>query len=521
MWSETTRKTRYGVGRAFVLFLACVVMVSVGFAIGCFVGKSEGFLSTGHNGGALLLLVTGVASMIIAWSIARQMLDHDEPVKTVPEAPPDAIDENLPHDAAGRPSEIAGCLSDVTDPIRAERDRESQVLQRVQSAKMESIERLAGGVAHDFNNMLQAILGYAEMAMYQLPAEGESRGDIASIQQAANRAAELTRKLLVFARKSKMNREIIEMNEAVGGMSKKLKPLLGPGIVWDWEPGEAACGILVDPVQFEQIVTNLSDNARDAFEGASGGRIEVRVFKRSLTEPIDTHTGPLKPGEYAVLSFKDNGCGIPQENLPKLFEPFFTTKQKGKGTGLGLSTVYGVVKACNGGIVVHSTVGIGSTFEVFFPCGLTKAPGESSVPVEAGAPHPAGVKGKTILLVDDEETILQTTRRMLCSVGYEVLSTTSPDEAAKLVREHGRKISLLVTDVIMPDKNGIQLVAEVRAIEPGLPYLYMSGYTSNLFPDQGIQGGFSNFISKPFTRDMIVRKVVDCLEKRTSCGGNV
>ncbi len=418
-------------------------------------------------------------------------------------------------DEKGRVENFVCICRDVTQDLQDVKERESLRDQLAQATKMESVGRLAGGVAHDFNNMLQGILGYSEMALVQLPPDNPVHADVQSIQNTARRAAELTNQLLVFARRSKKNPKVFDVPAAIEKLIAMLRRIIGSEVRLEWQSVSTPLKIKADPSQFDQAITNLCINARDALGTRSSAWIRLAVRRETFSRPRVTFTGTIPAGEYVSVSVEDNGCGIPKDKQQQVFEPFYTTKAKGKGTGLGLSTVYGIVQSTGGGIAVSSEVGKGTTFELLFP--------ESSEEVENGSGTPSGAgarpqslpqgKGETILLVDDEETILLTTCRMLESTGYRVLSTTSPSEAIKIVREQGGQIALLLTDVIMPDLNGPQLVDRILSLRPALPYLYMSGYTANLLQEHGVPESALDNIHKPFTRRTLAEKVRERLDR--------
>lgn len=411
-------------------------------------------------------------------------------------------------DDKGKVVNFVSIRHDISGELQDSAERDSLREQLNQANKMESIGRLAGGVAHDFNNMLQAILGYSEMALAQLPPESPVHADVTSVQSAARRAADLTRQLLIFARKSKSEPKVIGISSTIANLSSLLKRVIGSEVVFVWNPPEGEFHIRVDPTQFDQVVANLCLNARDAVAQKEEGRVVLSARPCKLNAPLKTLLGELPSGDYVILSVLDNGCGITDENRTRLFEPFFTTKGKGKGTGLGLSTAYGVVKSCNGGIVVKSKVGEGSSFELFFPLASREVDGPVEV-VKTAKPQLPKAKSneETILLVDDEVTILYTTKRMLESLGYKVLSTMSPLEALEIAKEYGSKLSLLLSDVIMPEINGPEMVRRILVDLPNLPYLYMSGYTANLLSEHGLSKSGFDVILKPFTRADLAVKI--------------
>ena len=380
-------------------------------------------------------------------------------------------------DADGRIVNYVAVKRDITAEIQNQKEKDDLQLQLVQAQKMESIGRLAGGVAHDFNNMLQAILGYTEMALEQVKPGEPLHTDLKEIQKASQRSAALTRQLQAFARKQIALPRILDLNEAVAGMTGMLRRLIGEKIELVWKPGRALGLVKIDPGQLDQVVANLCINARDAI--VASGRIVIETRNVEIPRPPRPAPGDLPPGSHVVLSIQDNGTGMGPDVLEHLFEPFFTTKQPGKGTGLGLATVYGIVKQNNGEIQVHSEPDKGTTFQIFLPRQTGAA---ERTPDETDA-EPLSRGHETILLVEDETTILQAARRILESLGYRVLATASALEAVQLAEKHKARIQLLLTDVIMPEMNGPELVRRLLVRHPRLHYLYMSGYTANLIAE--------------------------------------
>ena len=416
-------------------------------------------------------------------------------------------------DAGGRIVNYVAVGRDVSQQLLDQAEKEHLQSQLLQAQKMESIGRLAGGVAHDFNNMLQAILGYAEMAIEQAPPGHPLHTDIQEIQKAAQRSAALTRQLQAFARKQTVEPRPMDLNAAVEGMFDMLRRLIGEDVRLVWKPDRALAQIHMDPGQIDQLVTNLCINARDAIAGAGAGAGEIVLETRNapVSRAIPTPYGTIEPGSYVLFAVSDNGSGMPAEVLAHIFEPFFTTKQMGKGTGLGLATVYGIIQQNQGGIRVESQPGKGSVFRIYLPC-RAKGPAPETPAPEPDAPRIRS-GGETILLVEDEATLLQTATRMLESLGYEVLATSSPEEALRLAEQHRDRIDLLLTDVIMPEMNGPELVQRLKERFPALRHLYMSGYTANLIAEQGVRDDSVNFIQKPFSRKTLAKKVRESIGK--------
>jgi len=408
------------------------------------------------------------------------------------------------HDAEGRVSRTVGTHSDITERKQAEDERERLHAQLVQSQKMESVGRLAGGVAHDFNNMLSVILGQAEMALERVPSEHPLHADLREIQKAAQRSADLTRQLLAFARRQTVSPKVLDLNETVVRMLKMLRRLIGENIELMWMPGPQLWEVKVDPSQIDQILANLCVNARDALGG--GGRITIATKNARFDDAYcDVHPG-YTPGDYVMLSISDDGCGMDPLTMEHLFEPFFTTKEVGEGTGLGLSTVYGTVKQNNGMISVHSEEGAGSTFEIFLPRYVGKKK-ESPAPVK---PSPSTITAhETVLLVEDDAALLRMTASMLKALGYAVLPALSPGEALALAEAHQGEIHLLLTDVVMPEMNGRALAKRLLSLHPGIRRVFMSGYTAEIIAHHGAIEGGVHFLQKPFTLRTLQAKMAE------------
>jgi len=378
--------------------------------------------------------------------------------------------------------------------------------QLVQLQKIESVGRLAGGVAHDFNNMLQVILGHVELAMERNAAGQSARDDLLEIRKAAERSSGLTRQLLAFARKQTVAPKILDLNDTIHGMLQMLRRLIGENIDLSWRPGRGLGPVRMDPSQIDQILANLCVNARDAVAGA--GAIAIETTGESFTpEHCAAHPAHL-PGDYIRLSVSDNGCGMDKEVLGKLFEPFFTTKPVGEGTGLGLSTVYGIVRQNHGFIDVASKPGQGTTFHVYLPRHSEAPPQAAPAPARA----PAGTARETILLVEDDPAILAISRTMLERLAYRVVGARSPDAALQLARDHAGPIHLLMTDVVMPGMNGHDLTARLLDPHPHIKRLYMSGYTADVIAHHGILDDGIHFIQKPFTLAELEAKVRETLD---------
>ncbi|MGB3223095.1 MAG: PAS domain S-box protein [Desulforhopalus sp.] len=414
-------------------------------------------------------------------------------------------------DNKGNIKEIIGVGRDITERKRVEEETIKLQGQLTQTHKMESVGRLAGGVAHDFNNMLSVILGYSELALDQLEDGQATRSALQEIQRAANRSADLTRQLLAFARKQTVVPEILDMNATIENMLGLLRRLIGEDIELIWRPGKNLQSVKVDPSQIDQILANLCVNARDAIEYA--GKITIETNNEFVDDTYCVDHVYFLPGEYVLLTVSDNGCGMDRDTTSRLFEPFFTTKKIGSGTGLGLATTYGIVKQNDGFINVYSEPGRGTIFKIFLP---RYVPKNNNLPDDEALPEPAAPVGtesitpsgrETILLVEDEPMILELSEAMLKGLGYTVFTAGTPGEAIRLAQEHCGQIDLLMTDVIMPEMNGSDLARSLVPLCPDIKLLFMSGYTANVIAHNGVLDEEVNFIQKPFARKDLAVKI--------------
>ena len=366
--------------------------------------------------------------------------------------------------------------------------------------------RLAGGVAHDVNNVLSVILGHAELAMTQVDGTDRLHRHLREIRKAARHSAALTGQLLAFARKQTVAPKVLELNDTVAGMLKMLRRLIGEDIELLWRPGDDLWPVRIDPAQIDQILANLSVNARDAIAGV--GKATIETANVTIDEAFCADHAGLVPGEYVLLAVSDDGCGIDKATQEHLFEPFFTTKEVGKGTGLGLATVYGIVKQNNGFINVYSEPKRGATFKIYLPRYLGKA----AQIQKAGLEEPVGRGRETVLLVEDDPAILDIGRMMLEDFGYRVLTANTPGEAIRIAEEHAGMIDLLMTDVVMPEMNGRDLAKQVLSLYPDIKRLFMSGYTADVIAHQGVLDEGVNFIQKPFSMQALAAKVREVLD---------
>ncbi|MBJ6725937.1 PAS domain S-box protein [Geomesophilobacter sediminis] len=391
---------------------------------------------------------------------------------------------------------LLSILTDITDHRRMEQ-------QLIQAQKMESVGRLAGGVAHDFNNMLGIIMGRAELALMDRNVPPHLRKTLEEILDAADRSAAITRQLLAFARKQEVQPRVIDLNDNISATLKMLRRLIGEDIELDWHPAQELWRVKIDPTQVDQMLANLCVNARDAIAGV--GRLEIRTENFTMMRSEVGALTAIPAGDYVLLSVTDNGSGMSAEVLEHIFEPFFTTKGLGHGTGLGLATVYGILKQNGGHIKVYSEPGEGTTFSIFLPA-------------EKGAVQPQPEKPmvlvggyETILFVEDEEAIKNLGTAMLTNLGYHVVAAGSPQEALEIAAQIG-EVDLLITDIIMPGMNGRDLAERLAAQQPGLKCLFISGYTAEIMAERGRIETGQHFLHKPFQMQALAEKVREVLE---------
>jgi signal transduction histidine kinase/ActR/RegA family two-component response regulator len=383
-------------------------------------------------------------------------------------------------------------MLDITERRRLE-------TQLSEARRLEALGRLAGGVAHDFNNMLSVMSGYAELLEDQIPEGDGARADLREIQRAAARATELTRQLLAFGRRQMLQPRTIDLNHVIAHTETFLQRVLGGHATLRLALSPEPLWIEADPSQIEQVLLNLASNARDSLDGS--GVVHVTTKTRLLTRMWAREHG-LPPGPAAELAVRDTGRGMDADTLQRIFEPFFTTKDVGEGTGLGLATVYGIVKQSGGHIEAASTPGHGSLFRVVLP--LVDAP---DAQLEPPAPEPAEGGTETILLVEDERAVAALTESQLKRIGYRVLVAHSAAEAVALSGSHAGRIDLLLTDVVMPGASGCDLAGMLRGARPSIKVLYMSGYPADAVVRHGVEEGEMAFLQKPFSLASLAAKV--------------
>jgi two-component system, cell cycle sensor histidine kinase and response regulator CckA len=411
----------------------------------------------------------------------------------------------------GVPVAVQGSARDITERKRAEEALRASQLQLQQSQKLEAIGQLAGGVAHDFNNMLTAIMGYTDLSLRRVGLENPIRRNLEETKKAAERAASLVRQLLAFSRKQILEPKVLDLNEVVKDMQKMLTRLIGENIKLATRLETDLGSVKADPCQVEQIIVNLVVNARDAMP--RGGRVTIETANISLDAQTAAKHVAVIPGEYVMLAVSDTGNGMDQETQARIFEPFFTTKEVGKGTGLGLSTVYGIVKQSGGNIWVYSEPGFGTVFKVYLPR-IDDATANNIAKQAQESNAPRGTE--TILLVEDEDVVRGLTRKILMQAGYNVLDARSGDEAIRLCATHAGPIDLLLTDVVMPEVSGKEVADRLLELRPTTRVLFMSGYTDEAIVQHGVLDANVKFIQKPFTWVGLTKKVREVLNRKTS-----
>jgi hypothetical protein len=391
-------------------------------------------------------------------------------------------------------------VSDISQRKRLEE-------QLLHAQKMEAVGRLAGGVAHDFNNMLTVISGYNRMILDELSTMDPLRGYAEEILKAADRAGALTNQLLAFSRRQIMQPRVINVNAVLIQTQKMLQRLIGEDIELVLDLGVNVGNIKADPGHVEQAIVNLAVNARDAMP--MGGHLRIETSDVVLDENYArTHMG-VKPGDFTMIAVSDDGHGMDAETRRHIFEPFFTTKEKGKGTGLGLATVYGIVKQTGGDIWVYSEPGQGTTFKLYFP--RVSEPLSESSGGDPSATRRSG--GETILVVEDEQAVRELTVRILRQLGYTILTASSGAEALEISEAHTGHIDLLLTDVVMPNMSGRQLADHILESRPKTRVLFLSGYTENTVVHHGVLDAGVDFLPKPFSRENLSKKLREVLAK--------
>jgi len=402
----------------------------------------------------------------------------------------------------GKPTGIRGIARDITERKQFE-DRLRQ------SQKMEALGRLAGGIAHDFNNLLGVIVGFSELTVNEIKRDSTLRGYALEALKAGNQAAALTQQLLAFSRHQVLQPRILHLNASLADMEVLLTRLLPENIKLVCRPGENLDRVKADPSQIEQVLLNLAVNARDAMPNGGEITIETSNVEIEKSEPEESHGHGLGSGRYVLLSVSDTGTGIDEKTRARLFEPFFTSKEIGKGTGLGLATVYGIVKQSGGHVIVKSRIGKGTSFNVYFPKAL-----EVDIASDTGGHNPAVLTGvETVLLVEDAEPLRRLVKILLQRTGYTVLEASNSPDAARIAEKHSGTIDLLLTDIVMPQLDGIQLSDHLRFLRPEMKVLYMSGYAASATVRPANAQPPVEILPKPFTAEALLRRVRKVLDE--------
>jgi PAS domain S-box-containing protein len=412
----------------------------------------------------------------------------------------------LKRNSKGEPVGFWGIIRDISERVRAQEERDKLQNQLYQAQKMESIGRLAGGVAHDLNNLLSPILGYGEMLLDDTAPSDPRREPLEEVVSAGKRAQTLVRQLLAFSRKQPLQFQAVDMNRLIGDFKKLLRRTVREDIRIRTKLSRSIPQVKGDIGQIEQVIMNLAVNAQDAMP--EGGTLTLETSAVELDAAYAGRKKGVTPGAYVRVAISDTGTGMDDETLEHLFEPFFTTKETGKGTGLGLSTAYGIIKQHGGNIWAYSEPGLGTTIKLYLPVPEADFESEASLPQAA-----KNTKGsEVLLLVEDDRQVRNLSSVILQRQGYKVLPAPNGKEALCLLEEHKDRIDLLLTDVIMPDMNGKELFEKVSALHPGVRVLYMSGYTDDVIAHHGVIDAGVNFIEKPFTVKALAAKVREVLE---------
>ncbi len=403
---------------------------------------------------------------------------------------------------------VFGVTQDITEKRETEEERARLALQLQQAKKMESVGRLAGGIAHEFNNLLTAILGNIEFAKGDLSPTAPQVTILADAEKAGRRAAELTAHLLAYSRQTIIQPKIVNLNELAKKAERLLARLLGENIQIEIVLAADLWPVKVDPGQIEQIVVNLAVNARDAM--SDGGRLKLETACVVLDEEHCQRHPEARRGRYAMLSVSDTGCGMSDDVKSKLFEPFFTTKPVGQGTGLGLAMIHGLVKQHGGSITVHSEIGQGTTIKLYFPASDNGAAAKA----DEAAMAQTATEAETILLVEDDHAVRRLGRQVLIRLGYHVLESATADEAERTAVTYPGAIELLFTDIVLPDDNGRRLANRIRRARPGIKVLLTSGYSQNVIEEHGVLDRGINFLEKPYAISDLSHKLREILDAK-------
>ncbi|MCB5249934.1 MAG: transporter substrate-binding domain-containing protein [Candidatus Cloacimonetes bacterium] len=413
-----------------------------------------------------------------------------------------SINASFARNNKGKPIGIQGVTRDINKIKIAEMEQKKLAEQLAHSQKMEYIGNLAGGIAHDFNNMLGVIIGFTDLTLNKMNSNDKIYSNIIEIKKAAKRSSILTKQLLTFARKQVIEPELVNINNLISGMLKMLKQIVGEEISIEFTPNIKTWNIMIDPSQIEQIIVNLCLNARDSFQ--KDGKIIIEAINMDLPHPVVYENFSIAPGEYVRITVSDNGSGMSKEVQSHIFEPFFTTKEQNRGTGLGLATIYGAVKQNNGYITVYSEEGYGTSFHMYFSRYLAdkreeKRISNSTVSIKKG--------NEKILLVDDEKSMLNMSKMMLESLGYNVIALNDPRTVISLANEYLCTIDLLITDIVMPYQTGQELYNKLKKYKHDLKVIYISGHPKSIIAYQTYLGADAQFVQKPFTTCELANKV--------------
>ncbi|MGO9409716.1 MAG: response regulator [Spirochaetia bacterium] len=439
-------------------------------------------------------------NVLAVWEDTRYCAAESNAVTTTGRRIDIAIRMYIPPEDDPYPYMLVSVL-DITARVQAEAALRHSEEELAQARKMEAVGRLAGGVAHDFNNLITVIRGYAELVEESLPEGGPARADMREVKRAADRAADLTAQLLAFSRKQILQPRVVSLNEIVRRMEKMLPRMIGEDVELAMHLQPDAGNVRADQGQLEQVIMNLAANARDAMP--RGGTLSLQTANLRADDGLLAVHPEMAPGEYVVLTVTDTGTGMDSQIIARIFEPFFTTKELGKGTGLGLATVYGIIKQSGGYIYCSSELGKGTSFQVYLPKVLEASAADPNAPSRGSAYH----GGETILLVEDEEALRRYCRAILERNGYSVLEASSGDEALEVVGSQSAAVHLLLTDVVMPRMSGPELGRRLRSLQPDVRILYMTGYSEDLASRHGSLGADADLIEKPFDSASLLARV--------------
>jgi two-component system, cell cycle sensor histidine kinase and response regulator CckA len=416
----------------------------------------------------------------------------------------------IPDKQTGQPALVALVAIDLRERKKTEEALQKSQEQLAHSQKMEAIGRLAGGIAHDFNNVLTAIMGCSDLLLDKLKDEEELREELDIIITSANRASSLTRQLLAFSRKQILQPQPTNINTIINEVDKMLERIIGEDIIIDLQLQSDLDEIMIDRGQLEQVILNLAVNARDAMP--EGGTLFIQTDNFKVPAGTQNRNNlEVIPGDYIRLIIRDTGVGMSEEVQNRIFEPFFTTKEPGRGTGLGLATVYGIVNQSNGYIRVDSKLGVGTTFEIWLPQ-LARKPNQRQ---NSNLTRQVGLEGnETILLVEDDNAVRNLTRRMLEKYKYKVMEAANGRQALALSESYGNTINLLITDMVMPEMSGQELIAKIRQIQPNLKVIGISGYSNWQTNDYANPQYYTAFVQKPFTSVGLVGKIREVLDTK-------